>query len=405
MAMFILIAAMLLAAALLFLLPPLAGRNREDTQVDHGQAMLAVYKDRLVELNEELASGTLTEERYQESRHELERLLADDMAGDQQTLFSPPGTNPPGARPTLAAVAVLIPVSAFAIYWLAGTPSALRLAEPEAPATGHSLTQDQMLAMMDRLAGKLKANPNDAAGWGMLGRSYIAVGRLNDALMAFERAYALTPDDPQLLLDYADVMGALQNKNLSGRPAELIRKALDANPRHPKALALAGTVAFNERQFDLAVHYWERLIALFPPGSPQAQGIARSIADAKSQMGGGGTPAALASVEGAVTISPALAGKIGPQDTLFVYAKAMQGPPMPLAVLRLPVTGFPVRFKLDDSMAMAPNMKLSNFSQIQVGARVSRAGSAMPQSGDLEGSIGPVALGSNVTLTIERVVP
>ncbi len=400
MTMFVLIAAMLLAAALLFLLPPLAGRNRENTQVDHRQATLEIYRDRLQELNEELANGTLTEERHRESRLELERLLADDIAGDRQAL-----SNPPGAKPTLAVVLVLIPVAAFAIYWLTGTPSALRMAEPEAPAAGHSLTQDQMLAMMDKLAAKLKANPNDSAGWGMLGRSYIAVGRLNDALMAFERAYALTPDDPQLLLDYADVMGALQNKNLSGRPAELIRKALDANPRHPKALALAGTVAFNEKQFDLAVHYWERLIAMFPPGSPQAQGIARSIADAKNQMGDGGAPAMLASVEGAVAISPALAGKIGPQDTLFVYAKAMQGPPMPLAVLRLPATGFPVRFKLDDSMAMAPNMKLSSFSQIQVGARVSRAGSAMPQSGDLEGSIGPVALGSNVTLTIERVVP
>ncbi len=400
MAMFFLIAAILLAAALLFLLPPLVERNGEKGRVDQRQASLAVYRDRLEELSAERASGTLDEARYQESRHELERMLAEEMSGEagQETLS-------PALKPVLAGLSAFIPVAAIALYWFVGTPSALKLSEPEAPMAGHSLTQNQMLAMMDKLAAKLKSNPNDAAGWGMLGRSYIAVGRLNDALMAFERAYALTPDDPQLLLDYADVMGALQNKNLSGRPAELIRKALDANPRHPKALALAGTVAFNEKQFDLAVHYWERLIAMFPPGSPQAQGIARSIADAKSQMGGDGAPAMLASVEGAVAISPALAGKIGPQDTLFVYAKAMQGPPMPLAVLRLPATGFPVRFKLDDSMAMSPGMKLSNFSQIQVGARVSRAGSAMAQSGDLEGSIGPVVLGSNVTLTIERVVP
>lgn len=406
MTLFFLVAVLLLVAALLFVLPPLAGRNRESGGVDHRQATLAVYKDRLQELNADLANGTLAQEQYQESRNELERMFMEDIAADQIAVSEPPKARPTlaTARLTLAAVSLLITVAAFALYWQLGTPAALKMAEPQASAAGHSLSQEQMLALMARLAARLKANPNDAAGWGMLGRSYIAVGRLNDAVTAFERAYALTPEDVQLLVDYADVMGALQNKNLSGRPAELIQKALEVNPTHPKALALAGSAAFNEKNYDLAVHFWERLLALFPPGSPQARGIASSIAEAKGQ-GEVRVTNSLAKIDGTVSIRPELAGKVAPNDTLFIYAKAMQGPPMPLAVLRLPATGFPVRFSLDDSMAMAAGMKLSNYSQVLVGARVSRAGSAMPQTGDLEGSIGPVALGASVTLTIERVVP
>lgn len=400
MTIFFLVAVLLLVAALLFVLPPLAGRNRESAAVvDHRQATLVVYKGRLQELNADLANGTLAQEQYQESRNELGRRFMEDIATDQIA-----ASEPPEARLTLAAVSLLITAAAFALYWQVGTPAALKMAEPQASVAGHSLSQEQMLAMMARLAARLKANPDDAAGWGMLGRSYIAVGRLNDAVAAFERAYALTPEDTQLLVDYADVMGALQNKNLSGRPAELILKALEVNPAHPKALALAGSAAFNEKNYDLAVHYWERLLALFPPESPQAEGIASSIAEAKGQSG---TPVTrdLVKIDGTVSIRPELAGKVGPNDTLFIYAKALQGPPMPLAVLRLPATGFPIRFTLDDSMAMAPGMKLSNYSQVLVGARVSRAGSTTPQAGDLEGSIGSVALGASVALTIDRMVP
>lgn len=399
MAMFWVVAAFLLAGALLFLLPPLAGWGRDGARPALRDATLAVYRDRLGELDADLANGALATDRYQESRAELARLL---MAELGEPL--PAASRPPPVRPTLALLGVALPLAALALYWQLGTPAALRQATAEAPVAGHALTQAQMLDMMARLANRLKANPGDAAGWGMLGRSYIAIGRLNDAVLALERAYALTPDDPQLLVDYADVMGALQNKNLSGRPAELIRKALDLNPTHPKALALAGTVAFNESQFDLAVHYWERLIALFPPGSPQAQGIARSIAEARGK-GAGQASQSGAAIAGTVAVSPALAGRVAPGATLFVYAKALQGPPMPLAVLRLPARDFPLRFRLDDRMAMAPGLKLSNFDRVEVGARVSRAGSAIPQSGDLEGRVAPVARGSEVALTIDRVVP
>ena len=278
-----------------------------------------------------------------------------------------------------------------------------------------------------------------AEGWVMLGRSYTALSRYRDAAAAFKKATELVPGNADLLADYADVLAMAQGRRLAGEPAKVIQQALDADPRNVKALALAGSVAFEAKDYANARGYWERLVAVVPPDSEIARSVRGSIAEATQLERGGAAPAqaqaaarpaqaqaqaqapaqptqaqspaqpAVAGgprVTGEVTISKELAGKVAPGDTLFVYARAAQGPRVPLALARRAASELPYRFALDDSMAMAPNFKLSGFQQVVVEARVSRSGQATPQSGDLIGQVGPVAPGAEgLKITIDRVQP
>ena len=197
-----------------------------------------------------------------------------------------------------------------------------------------------------------------------------------------------------------------------------------------------GTVAFNQKDFKSAIDYWERLKLVVPPGSEIANSIDANIAEAR-QVGGiaapamGAAPAAAApaaapmakaaaapakgadaaaakgqAIAGTVTLSPALAKSAGPNDTVFIFARAAQGPKLPLAVLRKQVKDLPVTFALDDSMAMQPEMKISNFPEVIVGARVSKSGNAAPQAGDLEGLSKPVKMGaSGLAIVIDTTRP
>jgi cytochrome c-type biogenesis protein CcmH len=297
-----------------------------------------------------------------------------------------------------------------------------------------------MADMAARLAVRLEKEPDNAEGWVMLARTYYALNRHADAARAFERAAMLVPDSAELLADYADALAAAQGGTLSGKPLALVQRALKIDPAQWKALALAGTAAFDRKEYRQAVAYWERMKATVPPGSPIAQSIDSSIAEARA-LGGlkagadaaapptamgkaPATPAAgatgkaaagpptaaaalpRAAVSGTVKLAPALAAKAAPNDTVFIFARAAAGSKMPLAVLRKQVKDLPARFTLDDAMAMAPNMALSNFGEVVVGARISQSGNAAPQSGDLEGLSPTVKVGaSGIDIVIDRALP
>ena len=223
------------------------------------------------------------------------------------------------------------------------------------------------------------------------------------------------PGNATLLADLADVVAMAQGKRLAGEPARLIQQALDADPRHVKALALAGSVAFEARDHSAARGYWERVLALVPPDSDIARSMQGSIAQATKleaalTAAAPATAPAQAAVAGALTgevsLSPALASRVAPGDTLFVFARAAEGPRMPLAIVRRPVGEWPASFSLDDAMAMAPNLKLSGFAQVVVSARISRSGNATPQSGDLIGQSAPVAPGvQGLRIVVDAVQP
>jgi cytochrome c-type biogenesis protein CcmH len=274
----------------------------------------------------------------------------------------------------------------------------------------------------------------------MLSRSYLVLGRLEEAAQASERVLKLTPNDAQALADHADVLAMRAGRVLDGEPMKLIERALKLDPDNLKALALAGAAAFDRGDGNEAARLWDRVALLGPPGSPVVQQAREGAAEARkmaAERAGptGGTaapapgqaqapaaapaqapgatqkaPVAGPTVRGTVTLSAALKAQAKPEDTVFIFARNAESGPgasrMPLAIVRKQVKDLPASFTLDDSLAMGPGMGLSSAQQVVVGARISRSGQAMPQPGDLEGLSAPVAVGSQgVVVEISRALP
>jgi cytochrome c-type biogenesis protein CcmH len=427
MLMFWVVAGLLLLGALLLVLPALWS-PRAAAQGQAGGANVAVYRDQLKEAERDLASDVITPERFEQLRGEIQRRVLEDTQASEGSA----ATVKPARRLALA-LALVIPAASIATYLALGEPDATAPIVVQAPAAGgaqHEVTADQIQRMVSALAERLKAEPDNAEGWLMLGRSYTALGRYTDAVAAFRKASGLMPGNASVLADLADVIGMAQGRQLAGEPARLVQQALDADPRNIKALALAGSVAFEAKDYRAARTYWERLQAVLPPDSEMARSVQGSIAEARQLEGGApaapvapaapatataaaptapATPAAPAGevkLTGEVAISPEMAARVAAGDTLFIFARAAQGPRIPLAIVKQPVGSWPVRFTLDDSMAMAPTLKLSGSAQVMVGARVSKSGNATPQSGDLVGLSDPVAnTAQGLRIVIDKAQP
>jgi cytochrome c-type biogenesis protein CcmH len=384
--------------ALALVLRPLVARGVA-RPVSRREANLAIYRGQLRELEADLAAGTLAQADYERAREELEARALEDL--DSEAEPAPRR----GARATAALVAVGLPAAALAVYLAVGSPGAL------SPQVDHgAVTSEQIEDMVRRLAARMGETPDDAEGWKLLGRSYAALGRFGEAVDAYAKAAAREPRDAALLADFADALAMARGKSLQGEPEQLVLRALEIEPQNLKALALAGTAAFERKAFAAAAGYWQRMLPLVPPDSEDAQVIRDNVAQA-TQLAGGKPPAPqvaapqAAGLRGTVRISPKLKGQFGPEDMVFIYARALEGPPMPLAVLRRRARELPAEFALDDSMAMAPGMTLSAHPRVVVTARVSKSGGATPQPGDLQGASVPVANdASGVDVTIDVVV-
>jgi cytochrome c-type biogenesis protein CcmH len=401
--LFLLIAAAMVAIAVGCVLVPLLTRRVRAGPAPE-TANLAILRDQLAELEADVARGVLARERYEQARSELERRALDEAQGDS-TPASPPR---PASAWTAAVLAAAIPVGAVAFYLVVGAPSAL-LGQRD---PGHEVTRERVEQMVAGLAARLEKAPDDPDGWRVLGRSYSVMGRYPEAARAYERAVALVPGDAGLLADYADALAMAQGQSMAGKPLELVNRALAIDADQWKALALAGTAAMERKDYTRAIAYWERLRKVLPPGSGMEQSVDASIAEARSLAGAKPAPkpkaraAAAGAVSGRVSLAPGLAARTAPTDTVFIFARAASGPPMPLAVLRKQVRDLPLEFTLDDTMAMAPNVKLSDFPEVIVGARVSRSGSATAQSGDLRGQSKPVKVGTTgVAVVIDTAIP
>jgi cytochrome c-type biogenesis protein CcmH len=401
---FVVLGAVLIAGALLFVVPPLLRRGLR-TGETRDAVNVAVYRDQLRELEADLRAGTLAPDQHEKARGDIEaRLLADVGKGD--ALAHP-------QRPTRAAALALglaVPICALAVYVAVGNPRAL-LPQSAEGANAHGVSAQQFEAMVSRLAARLKENPEDPEGWMMLGRSYAVLGRFGEASEAYAKAAARTPGDAQLLADYADALAMAQGRTLQGEPEKILLRALAVDPNNVKALLLAGTAAFNRNDGASAVRHWERVLGLLPAESDMVQRVQASIAQARSLGRSPGAKTQIAKpaqapgggrVSGVVTLAPELAGKVAPGDTVFIFARAAEGPRMPLAILRRRGSDLPVQFSLDDSMAMAPQMKLSAFPRVVIGARVSKSANASPQPGDLQGSSAPISVGArSVSVVID----
>ena len=332
--------------------------------------------------------------------------------------------------PNYEAASVLAQANADARKEAQADPKADPQADAQARASAAPAMPDaaQIDAMVNKLVERLKEQPSDVQGWTMLGRAQTLLGRANEASMAYARAVALRGDDARLLVDYAEALGITAGNRLAGEPTKLIDRALRIDPAHPKALALAGAAAFDRKDYAAAVRHWEKLLAASAPeaefvvqlrdGIAQARELgklptatvataATGVTNATLPNSVAAAPASSFKVSGVITLAPALADKVRPDDTLFVFARAVNGPRMPLVILRKQARDLPLRFTLDDTMAMAGNAALlKDVQQVVVGARLSRSGQAMPQPGDVSGQSNAVNVGSaGVQILISELVP
>ncbi len=423
MTLFWVAAALLSMLAVAFLVVPLVRkRAAPGAGTSRDAAKLALFRDQSAELDADLAAGTIGREQWDAARADLQRGLLEDAAPAASATAAPARRS--GAL--AIAVAAAVPLLAVSLYLLLGTPQGLDPAKVASAPEGapHGLTGAQIEAMVAKLEQHLASNPDDVEGWTMLARTYSALGRFDDSAKAYAKAEARMPQNAELLADYADSLAMAQGQSLQGKPEELIRRALKADANNVKALALAGTVEFEKQNFAKAAEYWKRMLPLLPPDSEMGNSVRTSIKEAEDKAGLPGSSAALAQTEtaakavpsaksaaanaahlsGTIKLAPALAARAAPDDTVFVLARPAQGSRMPLAAVRVKVKDLPLKFSFDDSMAMNPSNKLSDFSEVVVAARVSKSGNVMPQPGDLEGVSKPVhpnTSGMNVEIASE----
>ena len=368
---FWLAAGALLLAALAFLLIPLLRGRRAQAEEDRTALNVVLYQERVAELEAQHAAGALDAARLDSGRAEAARELLDDTDGQLRAARSPLGRWVP------LTLALLVPVAGLGLYLHWGASDALKL------STELATPPKDIGEMTARLEATVKAQPDSAEAWYYLGRTYMAQQRAGEAAPAFGRAVQLAGRQPELLGQWAQALYFASGQKFTDEVRSLCEETLRLDPKESTTLGLLGIAAFEDKRFADAVRYWERLVATLEPGDPGREAIQGGIARAREQPAARGeslpeapAPAAVTELKVRVSLAPELVGKVQPDDSLFVFARAASGPPMPLAAKRLKVSDLPVEVSLSDSDAMMPQLKLSNFAEIRLVARISRAGNA-----------------------------
>jgi cytochrome c-type biogenesis protein CcmH len=416
---FWLICALLLLVAVLFLVLPLWRSGTKNTTVLRDAANLDIFRDQIAEMDADLRNGLLTAELYEQGKRELQARLLDEVKGGEETAKV---RNP--HKITALVLALLLPAIALGMYWKLGNREALEA--PAARPANAAMNAQPAPIDLSALETKVASQPNDHAALAELARGYAEAERYPEAIASYEKLVKLEPNNATWLADYADATAIANGESLKGKPSEILQQALKVDPNNYKALALSGSAAMERGEYDLAMQHWDKLLKLMPKGSEDAKMVESGIQQAKefiAQLKSGKnptmpeappqgdreqSPALVGGAEritGTVSLSKELAGKVKPDDLVFILARAAEGPKMPLAVIRKQVKDLPLQFTLDNSQAMAPQMKLSNFDSVVVVARISKTGNAMPQTGDLQGISAPMKPGSSgVKLSVDKVV-
>ncbi|MBI5007371.1 MAG: c-type cytochrome biogenesis protein CcmI [Nitrosomonadales bacterium] len=398
---FWIISALLLIVAVLFVGVPLWRGIARNNAVVRDAANLEIYRDQIAEMDTDLRNGLLTPELHEQGKRELQARLLEEVHPDEQQDV-PVKRNP---YKTLAiALALLIPLASVGLYLQLGNLQAFSPLPAHGAMPGQTNAAESLKSLEERVA----QSPADPEALLMLARTYSELGRFSDAARTYDSLTKIVPDEAWIWADYADAL-AMTHSTLMGAPTKLLEKALKLDPNNLKTLALSGTAAMERGDYAAAVRHWEKLLKLVPADNPDAQMIKDGVHQARqllAQSKGGkaaleqinDAPAKAATgkerISGTVTLSDSLRSQVAPNDTVFVLARAAQGPKMPLAIVRKQVRDLPLQFSLDDSMAMSPEMRMSNFDRVVVVARVSKSGNAMPEPGDLQGMSKPLALGS-----------
>nr|WP_319527594.1 c-type cytochrome biogenesis protein CcmI [Pseudomonas laurentiana] len=399
---FWLAAGLLLLVALSFLLIPVLRGRRAQLEEDRTALNVALYQERVAELQAQQAAGVLSAEQLASGRDEAARELLEDTENAEPARLARLG------KPLPLLAAVLVPLMAIGLYLHFGASDKVALTQEFAQAP------QSMEEMTARLERAVAAQPDSAEGLYFLGRAYMAQERSADAAKTFERAVGLAGRQPELLGQWAQALYFANGKQWTPQLQVLTDEALKADPQEVTSLGLLGIAAFEGQRYQQAIDYWNRLLAQLPAGDTSRAALEGGVARAADRLKASGvqpvtTPAisdkAPARLKVRVELAAALKDKVQPGDSVFIFARASEGPPMPLAVKRVTVAQLPIEVELADSDAMMPSMKLSNFPEVQLVARVSRAG--QPTKGEWIGRSSPLASSTEAQqhLTIDSPDP
>jgi cytochrome c-type biogenesis protein CcmH len=412
-------AAVFVAIALAFVLPPLLRKRQGAVQAGRRSINIAVYRDQMREMEVDRRNGLLTDEQFDAAKLELEARLAQDAiepGEDVQPVRR-------GGRVLGYTLAAAIPVVAFGLYGLLGNPqaiSAVGVAQADA-GMGAVKGEHDIMKLIQQVEEKTKSEPNNGEAWAMLAKTQAVMERWPEALHAYEKAIALVPGKASVMTGYAEALAINDNHTLKGKPMDLVLKALEIDPEDIKGLELAGIYNFQEKNYARAAYYFKHLYKLLPPDSPYAQDIADAQKEA-NRLANNGLAGGLdnlsdpgpakakkdaaapgATIRGKVDLAPALKAKVSAKDVVFLFARSATGG-APIAAIRAEAGKFPLEFELNDAMAMNPDNRLSNFKAVTITARVSKTGDVKAVAGDLEGSLADVKVGAkDVKLVIDKV--
>ena len=401
-------AALLLLIAMAFILPPLLKTPARENNSEAGRE--AHYRQRLQEIETELEQGLINPEQAGAIKRQAQHALLDWDKNNQ-----PVATADKGRAGALIAIAAFIPLFAIGLYHYLGQPEAIaRIAlisgfQEAATEAERRAALDNMLAQLERRLAEQPGNrAEEMEGWLMLANSYSALQRYPEAARAAANLYRLKPDDPDILFRYADSLATANEGVFAGRPAELIQQGLARDPENPSGLWLAGLAAQQAGDNQGAIHYWERLLPALEPGSAPAARLQQQLRLARGQAVAGeedGDDKVALRIE--VSLLASLKQQARPNAALFIYATALTGPPMPIAILRKKAGDLPVEVQLDDASAMLPGNTLSQHAEVQLIARISNSGNARPQSGDLIGRVNAISTRHKgvIRLVIDRRIP
>jgi cytochrome c-type biogenesis protein CcmH len=393
-----------------------AAVHQADAANNPAQANAAVYRDQMAELDREYLMGNLNHEELKVARDELaQRLLTDiDATVAETSAPTPAATSVVWRKPWIgiALVVFVVPVSSMLMYATLGQPAALDpLALQQGVDASAEVTPEKLTEMATALTRRLQDEPNSMEGWVMLGRVQRARGHFEESAEALGRALSLSNDD-NISIERAEVLAQINGGSFAGEPWRIIQRVLSADPHHLNALFLAGSASYAEMNFRSALRFWERAREVVPADSPDAPELDRAIAEAREKMGlpaippraalqtpdapttSPGADVVASSISGRVSVVNELKGLVAPTDTVFVYATAVSGSRMPVAIVKTTADKLPFDFVLDDRTAMSPSAKLSGMDEVTVRVRISKSGQAMAQPGDYGVSLSPVKPGS-----------
>jgi cytochrome c-type biogenesis protein CcmH len=402
---FWLVATLLLLLGYVFFIPAFYPKPRADMAPRRDRLNILLHRQRQSELALEEADG--------QNREWLEAESARNLLNDLDAAPEQAHTDTTRGRIPLIMTLCLLPMVILVLYLGLGRPDMIE----GQPSPSTALEDNDINASIQKLAERLRNDPADVDGWMLLGRSLQTIRQYDKAAEAYGYALKLEADNLDIKALYAESLAEANQGRLAGKPAELVQEVLSKDPQHKNGLWLAALAAAERGDKKQAVAHWQVLKSLLPANSPDAQQIDAFIAEMQGQspVASAARPAtvpdrkpatAARQIRVAVSLAPELEARTSPDDALFIFARAAEGPPMPLAVVRKQVRDLPVEVSLDDTLSMMPGMNLSSFERLILGARISKTGKPTPTPGDLQGLSQPVVAenGQSYRITITEVV-